>query len=236
MSVTTAEDLIEQALSKILVLGVQDTLSDADTQKGLDTLNLMLDGWHTEGLMVYATKEDTKVLTGMDGQYTIGSGGDINVTRPVKITDAYVLGSGVRYPLDLMGQVRWDALSYPATYGIPRKLFYDPQYPLGIINLYPIPATSAYTLYLHSYLQIESFATLTEAFSLPPGYARAIIANLAVELCPDFGKAIDPVLAKIAFQSKNALKRLNAREVVAKIDSALLPRGGMYDINSDSMR
>ena len=39
MAITTAGDIVRGALGKLLVLGVQDTLTSGDLQTGMDTLN-----------------------------------------------------------------------------------------------------------------------------------------------------------------------------------------------------
>ena len=54
-----------------------------------------------------------------------------------------------------------------------------------------------YACYFYSYLQLGDFASLTAAFSLPPGYKRAITTNLAVSLKPYFTSAqIDPLISR----------------------------------------
>jgi hypothetical protein len=236
MSTTTAGDLITKAFGKLLVTGIQDVLADADMQTGLDTLNIMLDSWRLDGLITYATTQSTKVLVGGTPAYTIGTGGDISASRPTKITDAFIRGSGVDYPLTIIGQAEWDSIPFKGATGIPRRLWYDPQYPLAVVNLYPTPLSSAYTLILNALAEIESFASTTEVFALPPGYQRAIIYNLALELAPDYAKTPDADTRRIAQVSLNALKRVNAKSVVLSIDPALRARGGIYDITSDGYR
>lgn len=233
MSTTTAGDLIRKALGKLLVIGTQDTLTSSEMEDGLDALNLMLDSWRLERLSLWSLKHDSKVLTGSQGSYTIGPGGDIDTTRPTKIEDAFVRGTNVDYPIDLIGQTQYDAIAYKITTGIPRKLFYDAAYPIGTIYLYPVPISSAYTLFINSYSEIESFSNIADVYSLAPGYARAIIFNLAIELAPDYNKTAAPEVVKMAAQSKRFLKRINSPDVRMFADRALLRNGGLYDITSD---
>ena len=233
MAITTAGDLIRKALGKLLVIGTQDTLSSGELADGLDALNLMLDSWRLERLLLWAMKTDTHVLTGGQGAYTIGPGGDINTIRPTQIQNAFVRSANVDYPIDPIGQVQYDALAYKLTQGIPRKMFYNPGYPLGTINLYPVPLSSAYTLHVNSYGELESFANIADVYSLAPGYARAVIFNLALELAPDFNKAAPPEVVKMAAQSKRYIKRINSPDVRMSADAAILRDGGIYDITSD---
>jgi hypothetical protein len=233
MAITTAGDLIRKALGKLLVIGTQDTLTSGEMADGLDALNLMLDSWRLERLLLWAMKTDTHVLTGGQSAYTIGPGGDINTIRPTQIQNAFVRSANVDYPIDPIGQVQYDALAYKLTQGIPRKMFYNPGYPLGTINLYPVPLSSAYTLHVNSYGELESFSNIADVYSLAPGYARAVIFNLALELAPDFNKAAPPEVVKMAAQSKRYIKRVNSPDVRMSADAAILRDGGIYDITSD---
>jgi hypothetical protein len=112
-------------------------------------------------------------------------------------------------------------------------MFYNPGYPLGTINLYPVPLSSAYTLHVNSYGELESFSNIADVYSLAPGYARAVIFNLALELAPDFNKAAPPEVVKMAAQSKRYIKRINSPDVRMSADAAILRDGGIYDITSD---
>lgn len=236
MSTTTAGDLVRKALGKILVIGTQDTLSSSEMDDGLDALNLMLDSWRLERLSIWSLKHDSKALTGSVGTYTIGPGGDIDTVRPTKIEDAFVRYSNADYMLDVIGQVQFDQIPYKNLTGVPRKLFYDAAMPLGSITVFPIPLSSAFTLYINSYGEIESFANTSDVFNLAPGYARAIINNLAIELAPDYNKSAPAEVVKVAMESKRNLKRLNTQDVIAQVDKALLRPSVVYDITSDGYR
>lgn len=232
---TTALDLITDALEIDGIYAPGETISSADSARGLTVLNDMIDSWSNDSLAVYARTEISKVLTIGDSQYTVGSGGDINVTRPLRVLDgygaAYVVDSNSnRYPLEVVQQDRWNLIANIVTVNsdVPTTLFYDPQYPLGVINLYPVPS-QAYTLYFDALLQLTTLVSLTTSISLPPGYERAIKRNLALELWPYF-KGIDKVppqpLVRAAALALGAIKRTNSKPVVAIYDPALLVYGG----------
>ena len=234
MAITTVGDIITSALSKVLVNNAQDTLSSADTQLAFDALGVLIDALGIERLACYALTTTVHPLTGGTGSYTIGTGGDFNVDRPARIENAFIrLSSGsnnVDYPVEIIPQAQWDTIRVKDIAGIPRKLFYDTQYPLGTIWLYPEPLLSDYTLYLNSYLPIANYATTTDAIDLPPGYARMLIHNLAVEVAPDFGVNPDPMVLKIANESKRLLKRINTPDPVMTVDAAIATRSGTWNI------
>jgi hypothetical protein len=242
----TALDLITDALLGMGVYAPGEPLTAADSSFCLQRLNTMIDSWSNEALMTFAILEQSGTLIPGQWQYTIGTGGNFNMTRPLRILaspgSCYVQDSnGNRYNLEVVPRDRWNLIGNIAkvTANFPNTLFYDPQYPLGIINVYPIPNVG-WTLYFDSYLQLSEFAALTTAMSLPPGYQAAIQDNLTVELWRFFkpdGAQIPPSTLAIAARSKGNVKRTNMRENLANYDSELVSRAnGSYNIYTGSYR
>jgi hypothetical protein len=70
----------------------------------------------------------------------------------------------------------------------PRWLYYDQGYDssgLATISLYPQPQANL-TLYIDSAKQLQSFAAVSTALLMPPGYQRAIESNFTIETSPGF--------------------------------------------------
>jgi len=234
MAVTTARDLIEKSLKEILVLGIQDTITAEELNDGLDALNLMLDTWWTERLACFTLRRETFNLVSGQQTYTIGPGGNFNTTWPVRIAYATVSYLNVNYPLEIIDAGIWDAITYKQNSGIPMSMFYDRQYPLGNINVYPIPPSTGFTILLDSYERLQSFATLTDNINLPPGYARALIKNLAVEQAPQYNKKVSPELRAQALESKGWVKRINRTDVVSSFDPTILRNVAGYNVWGDT--
>lgn len=228
----TAQDVITDALQMLGVYDPTMPLSDSDAQLGLSVLNDMMDSWSNESLSCFAILEQSAPLVPGQQSYTIGPSGNFNMTRPLKIMDgpvsAYVQdGNGNNYPMEVVTRDKWNLYgnrSNVVTSDFPDVLFYDPQFPLGIINVMPFP-TIAYTMFWDSYLQLSEFANLSTAISLPPGYKLAMGTNLAVALKPYFADAqLDPIIAARAMDSKGNIKRTNIRPSVAVYDSEIVSR------------
>jgi hypothetical protein len=130
--------------------------------------------------------------------------------------------------------VQFDGIPYKQTGGIPLVLFYDRDYPIGNITLYPVP-NGAMDLYLDTFSQIQEFTAYTDPINLPPGYARALIFNLAVEIADDYGKPVTPNIQRQADLSLGNLKRLNRQDQILRYDSALLVNSP-YNVYSDTYR
>ena len=237
---TTALDLITGALIDLGVYAPGETVTDADAEYCLGKLNDLLDSWSNESLACYANLEQSVVLQVGVSQYTIGSGGMIAAPRPLRIQTgpgaAYITDFNNNvFGVDVIPQDQWNMLgNRTVTSNIPDTIFYDPQYPLGIINVYPTPSIG-YTLYFDSYLQLSEFSSLSTTVSFPPGYVRAIKSNLAIEVKPGFKDAqIDPIIVEVASRSIAAIKRSNIKENVAVFDPELIAKGnGSYNIYTD---
>ena len=213
----TAQTRIDRAMRLIGALESGESPTPQETADCLTALNGLIDSWRNDALMVYAITSVSKVLTGGDGSYTIGTGADINTTRPVKIEGGYVTVNGVDYPVETMTEEVWRNLSDKALTGIPEYVYYDPQVANGVVNLYPVP-DSAYTLKLSVWTPISTIAVATDNIVLPPGYERAIDTNLALEIAPEFQKPVSDALAKAARESLKLIKQNNVRPFYATIE------------------
>lgn len=232
MADPTALDVLTDALELLQVYAPGETISAADSSRALSTLNDMLDDWSNYTLACYTILEQSLVLVPNQQQYTIGPGGYVNGTRPLKILDgpgtAYVQdGNGNNYPVDVVPRDKWNMYgnrSILITSDFPDTLFYDPQFPLGIINLMPVP-TINYTLFFDSYQQLAGLNDLFATLALPPGYKRAITTNLAVCLKPYFKTAqIDPLIIIEAQRTLGNVKVTNMRPNVAIMDPELVSK------------
>lgn len=236
----TALDMITQSLRKMGVYAPGETISDADAEQGLTTLNDMMDMWSNESLMCYAIIEQSGALTPGQYSYTVGPGGDFDMTRPLKLIvgpgAAYMLDStGEKYDLEVVAQDQWNLIGQLQNIdsNIPNTLFYDPQFPLGILNFYPTPNVSI-TAYWDSYLQLSEFANLIAPLNLPPGYKKAIQDNLLLELVPFFkedGFQAPQLWIQQAATSKGIIKRTNLRPQNAYYDPEITSRAqGTWNI------
>lgn len=244
MAETTAGNLIKRALQEIGIYGSSEVLESSDAQLGLDVLNDMMDSWSNESLACYAILEQSEVLIPGQGSYKIGIGApDFNMVRPLRIIEgpgsAYIQdGDGNNYLMDVVPRDKWNLYGNRSgiiTSNFPNILFYDPQFPFGVINLTPFP-NLAYTMFWDSYLQLQEFPSLTTLINLPPGYNAAIRHNLAAELWPFFGSGdLDKVVTYKALQSLGTVKRNNLRPLDALYDSEIVSRGGLqYNVYTDS--
>lgn len=232
-----AQDIINGALRHLGVLSQGETPSPDESNDSLTALNNLVNSWSIERLAIYAIARAAYNLVGGTSPYTIGTAGgaNFNAARPVSIRAANVISAtgGFYFALELITAEEFAAIpERTAQAKIPTKLYYDNDYPLGKLYLWPIPSDAS-QLELFTWEPITSFATLADTFDLPPGYQRAIEYNLALDLAPQFGKPLTPDLVNLASQAKTSLQQLNlpptagqAEEIAARaqVQNAATPQ------------
>ena len=238
---TTASQIITRAANALGYLGLTEVLNASDANQGLAVLNAMLDSWNGEGLASYAWQTLTFTLTPNTASYTIGPTGVWVATRPTQIYDAFITDTNnLDYPLGQLSQDKWNNIGDKTiTSQIPTNFFYDSQYPNGTINIFPVPLLN-YTVTFDVQLQQVDFSALTTTLTMPPGYERAFVFNLALEMMAQgFPTVLDnnqlARLTENASQAKANIKRANIKEVVSDYDAAIVSRSyATYNIYSDS--
>lgn len=212
----TVQEMVEAALRKANIVDPEDTASAAILAIGLELFRTMVKSMSADELMIYFVDEITKTLTSGDGDLTIGSGGDIDEKWPLSIDSGFIRGAGIDYPLTIIGKNRYSRIGQKSTPGIPSLLWYNPEYPLGLIYLHPVQ-TSALVLHLNIVIPLEDFDALGDTVTFPGAYERMLIYNLTVELGIEYGKELLPEVSAIAGKSKRSIKVLNAANKVEPV-------------------
>jgi hypothetical protein len=204
--------------------------------------------WSNQPQACFAITEQSFAIQVGKSQYSIGisGGADVQQTRPIRIIEgagaAYVQDTnGNNFPVNVLTRQDWNQIgnrSGLTQSNLPTVLFYDPQMPLGLINLWPQPNSGGYTMFFDSYMQLGDPSTLVSVFQLPPGYAQAIQDCLAEILWPFcfVSKPLPAYIKEAARRSLATIKRSNKRNNKAQMDPELFPdrANGTYNIYSDS--
>ena len=221
---TTAVDLLTLTLKDIGALGVGQSISADDTADGLATLNMMLGEWQAERLSVYHLVDTSLISTGAQS-YTVGTGGNFNIQRPVRIEAAYARlnagsSSAIDYPVTLLdAREDYARIALKGLTSFPEFAYYDPAFPLGNLLYYPVPNAS-FELHILTMEVLGQFATAGTVINLPPQYLSAIRYNLGPYLAPSYQLEPLPSLVRRAANAKRVVKRMNAQ-----IASMRMPRG-----------
>lgn len=206
------------------------TLNSAEQTECLAELNGMLDSWSNERLMIHTLSQTSFALTEGQGTYTIGPGGQFDMTRPTKLVDPCFIRDGdeTDTPLTLINAEAYGRIVDKTADGTyPIYLFYDAGFSgtsTARVFFYPEPSAGLST-FINTLQPLTNFSTMTQTLQLPPGYQRAIEYNYAIEASGGFTE-VDPSVAMIARQSKAAIKTVNLPAPVSRLDYGIA--GGIH--------
>ena len=242
----TGNELATRVLKLLGILAPGETATANDAVDVFDCLNDMLDAWGAEKLTIYFVQRQTPfTLTAATDSYTIGTGGSINVVRPVWIENAGLIIDNSQATLtemsirvftnDEWARVRQKSLQSSLAQGI----WYDYNWSAGLgrIYVYPVPSNGLTQLVLYRPVALVQFADqATTDYTFPPGYAEALRYNVALRYATEAGRQIDPAIVTIASESLARIKRANIRPMTMDVDRALLgSTTGAYDWRTDTV-
>lgn len=218
-------------------------------------LNQMLDSWNTMRNKIFQIAISVFPLTANLQYYLIGPGavpatiggvsyGAFNAARPLKITQAQVIyqtaPQELNMPLEIIDTNQQANIRVPGIFSIPFELYYDSGYsqsnPTGVASLFLYPGPQlGYNIRLYTWQGLNAALNSTDTLFAPPGYARALTYNLALELPGAYRKELtdreEARLEKIAQESRYWVESINAPCEEAAVDIPTSQRTGRSRFN-----
>lgn len=198
---STARNIIERAFRKAGVIGATDTPTAQEANDALSTMNAMISSWGNNPLFITARAWENFPLTAGVAEYTIGTGQTFDTARPLKLLEAHYRIGSTDYDLNIIDDITYNNITSKTVQSMPDSINYDNGYPAGKLRLYPVPASN-YTLYILTEKPLTEY-TIDQDVDLPPGWERAIIYNLAIELAVEYEQPINPAVSEIAGNAKD---------------------------------
>lgn len=243
----TGQELTSEALEEIGAIGAGQTADADDAEASRRRLNRAIDSLGLDSAFLHTVRRVTKTLAASTASYTIGDGGDIDVHWPSRIDRAALIidtsaTPPTETPIEIFTDQRWQAIPQKAQTGTYiQGIHYDHDYTsrLGRIEVSPVPTsgTTQLVLYVPGTV-VRGFDDLTTPYSLPDGYAEALVYQLAKRLAAGpFGKLWTPTLEELMVEATARVKRANRRptEMVGDV-SVSGGHGGRYDIFTNQVR
>lgn len=235
---TTPSDIITLALKTANVLGVGQAASAEDMNDSFNLLNMLMAQLQRRRYMIYQLVTVAKQATGALS-YTVGPGGDFNITRPAKLESAFFRQNvqtplPVDYPLEILRSTEdYNRISIKNLNAFPRFAFYDMAYPMGNLFVWPVP-NSMYEIHITVMQQLQQFQTINDTLAMPPEYSAALMWNLVLELYALYGLPVSPVTAGKAESSLRIIEEANTAIPQLQLPPAVRPqRGATYNIYGD---
>lgn len=214
----TPRTLIIRCLRKASVNGVGQSPDPDDLSDALDDLNDMTAQWARRRWLVPSLID---VAFGPSGKvsYSIGPGitNDIITPRPDRIEAGFLRfnpdGSNASdYPLDILdSREDYNRIVLKSQPGTPACVFYDSDYPVGNIYLWPNQGATGQSE-VHLTFKSNDISVvwgLDDLINLPPEYNDALLYNLSARLRPSYGLPQDPTLVALAKTSLATIRREN---------------------------
>ena len=176
--------IICDALSDAKKLRLGQVPSSELIVEGMRKLNDLINAWQTRGVKLFLLVDTPVTLVAGRATYTLMPGGDVDMTKPLRVEEAYYLNSsGTRRPLYPIAWADWVKLPTPAAGGAVTQYFVDKQPTKINLNLWLTPDASAATGTVHLVLrtQVTNPITLTETMAFPPEWRIALRWGLADE-------------------------------------------------------
>jgi hypothetical protein len=213
----TGLEFIKGAMRLVHALASGEEPEAAEANDALQIANDMLDGWAARRLVVYHFQTETLAWPAAAASRTIGAGGQLNTSRPLRIEAAnWVDAAGISVPLAPMTTAEYQAILLKSLPGIPERIFLDSTFPLASLYLFPVPAAAG-TLNLTTWKKFSAM-TLAGQYLLPEGYNELIRYQLALRL-GEFGKPPSDDVRVIAEEAMDRIMTLNIQ--VPNIESDL---------------
>lgn len=229
---TTVREICNDALVELGVLDPSEQMDATAAAFAMRTLNRLIQVWNTENLMVFTVNRTEFSTTAGKQVYTLGTGGDFNITRPTHIDMVSVLvNNGARpmeIPIEMVTDDDWRDVSMKTTpSNWPTKVWITGNVPLNSLYFWPIPQDGTIKIVLYTWGRMDGFTSINDTLSFPNGYDEALVTNLAMFLASSYGVQPNPTLGLRAAMSKSAIQSLNIEPLWATSDDALLSGRGM---------
>ena len=213
-------DLIRSSLRLIGAISSSEAPAADESMDALEALNMMLSSWGAVRFLSKNTQTISHTLNGSTS-YSVGIGGDINVTRPTSIYTAIYSNGTQDYAVNVLDYVDYEQITTKNIGGsIPEYVVLKPDYPLS--TLYVFPAISGGVLNLSTVRPQTELGINDDVQDIyPPEWIRAIKYNLAIEIAPEYGVTVAPEIVALAKEAKDTVMRSMISIPKAKFDPLL---------------
>ncbi len=153
--------------------------------------------------------------------------------RPILLDDSTYFrdpSTNVSFGIKLINQQQYNGIAVKTvTSTYPQVMWINMTYPNIEMYLYPVP-TRLLEWHFISVEELTQPATLSTVLSFPPGYLRAFVYNLAMEIAPEFGVQPPPQVVRIAMTSKRNLKRINNPNDIMSLPYSLIATRQRFNV------
>ncbi len=204
----STEAIIKDALIYIGA-GAPGESPDPDSYEYAErTLNRMIKAWQSKGYNLFRTKEGSITLVANQQSYTMGGTAPDFAERPLRIESVrFKDSSGTETPIVTeMSREEYFELPNKDSSGTTTNFYYDPQYPQGVLYVWPVLSSATTETLEFTYQRpFEDFDSNADEPDFPQEWFRALVSNLGADLHPAFYPSNPEKTAFLRSQAQNDL-------------------------------
>ena len=191
----------------------------------MNRLNDMINFWGTQGLKLWTFLDQSITLVASTNSYTLGPGGSIITTKPLRAIQGYYLDStgDNRRPIYPLSWDEWLRLSNTTNEGAISQFFVDKQAANLVVYFWLTPDTTAATGTAHLLIprQITNFTGLTDTMNFPQEWFIALRWGLADELAVAQPQAIQDRCNRNATSYRLALEHWDVEDTPTRFEPVM---------------
>ena len=184
----TRNNLLTAALRIVGAAASGETPSPTEISEANDALNDILKAWTADGLHLWKRTEISNTLIVGQANYTIGTNGQINTTRPTEIVTAWRRDtSNIDRELTRISIQEYDRLPNKNTSnGAVIQYAYEPTRSNAKIYVWPPESTANCSIRMRVVLPIEDTDAVSDDVDIPQEWFLALKWSLAAEIGPEY--------------------------------------------------
>jgi hypothetical protein len=222
---TTALELINDALLEIGIKDEANALTGDQSAHALRVLNRLLGRWASRRLLLPVLSDVSVTLDG-SASYTMGpTGADVTTPRPMRIESARLVLNDTEYPVRVLNQQERNAIADKTLTGLPAAVWYEATLTNGTLHVYPIGSSG--TLKLNCRAVLTNVVGLEQELTLPSVYEDALVPALADACAASYQIKTPPDVLRRAAAGVAAIKASNAEPLYVDLG---LSNQGQFDI------
>lgn len=243
IAVDNVGQLLINSLEDGGIIGIDEDVEQIMLNKAFRHANWLLAQWARKRWLVYSLTDYVFVATGAQ-TYSVGAGQTVNINpRPDRLEYAFLrfLASGqptqfpVDIPLDIIpSKEDYSRIAVKSIGTIPWRVFYDPQWPLGVLFPWPVPQQGLYEIHLGFKTVLPRFTSEQQPINFPPEYEIALNWCLARRFRVAFQMPADTEINALARDALNTMRLANQAIWTLQMPTFLRSRNKAYDYRGDS--
>ena len=226
---TTAGRAVRLAMKNAGLLQRGEEPNSDDYAEYLGRLGDLIAAWGVEGIKLWTNREVSVTLVAGTASYTLGPGGAILTTKPLRVLGAnFVDSSGNKTVLSPLSRTDYRALGNTTNRGAVNSYFVDKQQTNLVVYFWQVPDTTAATGTVSVLYQapISAPTALTENVEFPAEWFQALSWGLADEICTGQPQEIVTRCTQRAAVFKDTLQNWDIEDVPITFGLDASQRGG----------